>query len=64
MARCLVTGHRGYIGSRLYKRLQELGHEVQGIDLVEEHDINKDLREYNEPMKGQFHPHWKWKWSN
>tara|TARA_R110000824_G_scaffold8338_2_gene37689 strand:+ start:4555 stop:5445 length:891 start_codon:yes stop_codon:yes gene_type:complete len=58
MARCLVTGHRGYIGSRLYKRLQELGHEVQGIDLVEEHDINKDLREYNEPMKGQFHPHY------
>jgi len=58
MARCLVTGHRGYIGSHLYKKLQELGHEVQGIDLFEGHDINKDLKEYNEPMRGQFHPHY------
>ena len=28
MARCLVTGHKGYIGSRLFKKLKELGEEV------------------------------------
>ena len=47
MARCLVTGHKGYIGSRLYKRLKDLGHEVMGIDLEEDipQDIIKELRE-------------------
>ena len=29
----VVTGHKGYIGSRLFERLQELGHDVLGIDL-------------------------------
>ena len=58
MARCLVTGHRGYIGTALYKRLQELGHEVQGIDLFEGHNILNDLKEYDEPMIGRFHPHY------
>ena len=58
MAKCLVTGHRGYIGAHLYKKLQELGHEVRGIDLFEGHDILQDLKEYNEPMVGQFHPHY------
>jgi len=33
MSRCLVTGHKGYIGSRLYKELVALGHEVEGVDL-------------------------------
>ena len=32
MAKCLVTGHKGYIGSKLFARLQSLGHEVMGID--------------------------------
>ena len=58
MARCLVTGHRGFIGTHLYKKLQDLGHEVQGIDLFEGHDILQELKEYNEPMIGQFHPHY------
>jgi nucleoside-diphosphate-sugar epimerase len=39
MSRCLVTGHKGYIGSRLYKKLKSLGHEVRGIDLVDGEDI-------------------------
>ena len=39
MSRCLVTGHKGYIGSRLFSRLNELGHEVRGIDLQEKEDI-------------------------
>jgi UDP-glucose 4-epimerase len=64
MARCLVTGHKGYIGSRLYKRLEELGHKVQGIDLLDEEwrgqagygkDIITMLAEGND---GLFHPHW------
>ena len=43
MSRCLVTGHKGFIGSRLYKKLKDLGHEVIGIDLKDGHDINSDL---------------------
>lgn len=35
----LVTGHKGYIGGNLLKRLQELGHNVMGIDLKEGEDI-------------------------
>ena len=31
--KCLVTGHKGYIGSKLFKRLVEEGHEVRGIDI-------------------------------
>lgn len=45
MARCLVTGHKGYIGSRLTRKLKDLGHEVEGIDLVDGHDINTCLSE-------------------
>lgn len=58
MSRCLVTGHRGYIGSHLFKALQDAGHEVQGIDLSEGHDILRDLKEYNAPDRGVFHPHY------
>lgn len=55
MARCLVTGHKGYIGSRLYQKLIDQGHEVLGIDLQDDipHDIIKVLREDDE---GKFHP--------
>ncbi len=35
----LVTGHKGYIGSKIYKKCQELGWEVLGIDLKEGKDI-------------------------
>ena len=35
----LVTGHKGYIGSRLYKQLLNSSHEVAGIDLKEGTDI-------------------------
>ena len=31
--RILVTGHKGYIGSHLFKTLQDLGHNVAGVDL-------------------------------
>jgi len=33
MARCLITGHKGYIGSRLYAELAKQGHDVVGIDM-------------------------------
>jgi nucleoside-diphosphate-sugar epimerase len=53
----MVTGHKGYIGSKLYARLQSLGHKVIGIDLNEQvsKDINKTL---TEDMDGKFHPHY------
>ena len=57
MARCLVTGHRGYIGSKLYKKLQDLGHEVRGIDLFEGCDIIRDFKEYSDGSQ-RFHPHY------
>ena len=59
MARCLVTGHKGYIGAHLVRKLEELGHEVQGIDLQEEYskDINS-LQGLAEDDQGNFHPHY------
>lgn len=37
----LVTGHKGYIGSKLYKKCLELGWETLGVDLKEDNrDIN------------------------
>jgi len=44
MSRCLVTGHEGYIGSRLYNRLKELGHDVLGVDIKSDERV--DIR-YN-----------------
>ena len=35
----LVTGHKGYIGSHLFKNLVDLDHEVVGIDLKDGDDI-------------------------
>tara|TARA_Y100000114_G_C11755378_1_gene326592 strand:- start:708 stop:1568 length:861 start_codon:yes stop_codon:yes gene_type:complete len=42
MARCLVTGHKGYIGSKLFRKLKELGHDVHGID-TEAKEISEKL---------------------
>ena len=63
MARCLITGHKGYIGTRLYEKLKSLGHEVMGIDMKPDlagrpgPDINT-LRGLVEDHEGNFHPHW------
>ena len=55
MSRCLITGHKGYIGSKIYQELQNQGHEVLGIDLKEE--ISKDILFYlKEDNEGKFHP--------
>jgi len=57
MAKCLVTGHKGYIGSRLYGELIAQGHEVMGIDLkdIVSHDVITSLAEGTD---GSFHPHY------
>ncbi len=54
MAKCLVTGHKGYIGKKLYQKLKDAGHEVLGIDLQDGHDINSDL--FHGINKKSFHP--------
>jgi len=55
MSRCLVTGHLGYIGSKVYARLQEEGHEVLGIDYRDDprQDVSRVLKE---DSGGGFHP--------
>jgi UDP-glucose 4-epimerase len=55
MARCLVTGHKGYIGSKAYAELKKLGHDVMGIDLQ---DGNNILYKLKPDSDGGFHPHW------
>ena len=57
MARCLVTGHRGYVGSRLFEELKRLGHEVMGIDIKDGYDINSHLG-LKEDDDGNFYPLW------
>lgn len=37
--KCLVTGHKGYIGGHIYKKLLSEGHEVFGIDIKEGNDV-------------------------
>ena len=61
MARCLVTGHKGYIGSRLFERLQELGHDVRGVDLQEQYP--KNIMDFlNQDHTANFHPaYWNFK---
>jgi len=39
----LITGHKGYIGSRLFKKLKSLGYDVDGIDLKEGEDLLHSL---------------------
>ena len=57
MSRCLVTGHKGYIGSKLFVRLLKDGHEVIGIDQKDGNDINS-LQGLVEDREGGFHPLW------
>lgn len=44
--RILVTGHKGYIGSHLYKRLRIQGHTVYGFDLKDQQDVVTSPIEY------------------
>jgi len=57
MSKCLVTGHKGYIGSKLFQELEKAGHEVVGIDIKDGKDIN-GLQGLLEDNEGKFHPYW------
>jgi UDP-glucose 4-epimerase len=50
MSRVLITGHKGYIGSHLFSKLESLGYEVEGVDLKEGADMLHML-----PNSGQYH---------
>ena len=50
MARCLVTGHKGYIGSKLFQKLKDLGHEVMGIDLNGKLQFTSETCKHNKPL--------------
>lgn len=54
MAKILVTGSSGFLGSALCKRLQEHGHSVDGLDIVPSQftNIQKDVRVLNSPLSG------------
>lgn len=39
--RVLVTGHRGFVGFHLCKRLVDDGHEVAGLDIKDGHDVGQ-----------------------
>ena len=39
----LVTGHKGYIGGHLFKKLKSLGLEAKGVDLKDGDDLNERL---------------------
>ena len=43
----LITGHKGYIGSHLFKKLQKGNHEISGIDIKEGNDILHCLPDEN-----------------
>jgi UDP-glucose 4-epimerase len=40
----LITGHKGFVGSALYKRLEKAGHKISGIDIKD--GPNFDLLTY------------------
>ena len=43
MARCLVTGHEGYIGSHLYQKLQQLRNEVMEYAMKKRAEAEKTV---------------------
>ena len=43
----LITGHRGFIGSALFARLEQAGHKVQGIDIEAGWDRDKLYSDQN-----------------
>lgn len=46
--KAIITGHKGYIGAKLFKKCQQLGYEVIGVDLKEnKRDINY-ISHYND----------------
>tara|TARA_R110000824_G_scaffold54643_22_gene150907 strand:- start:1774 stop:2661 length:888 start_codon:yes stop_codon:yes gene_type:complete len=61
MARCLVTGHKGFIGSELFSTLTKAGHEVLGADIKETPSRNV-IEALKEHRGSSFHPrYWNFK---
>ena len=48
----LVTGHKGFIGTRLCEKLKELKHEIVGIDVREGTDILEALEKVSQTQQG------------
>lgn len=46
--RVLVTGHKGYIGSKVFSALESAGHDIRGIDLKDGQDIIYDLGKFKD----------------
>lgn len=47
--RVAITGHLGTLGSPLYKRIEEMGHDVVGIDLRHsEHGVRADVADFRQ----------------
>ena len=51
----LVTGHLGYIGGNIYRKLQEEGHEVVGIDKKNGWEILDTIDKIDGSFDGVFH---------
>ena len=54
--RCLVTGHKGYIGAHLLKKLRSLGHQVVGVDFANDPQQNLLYCLENNPHYISFRP--------
>lgn len=56
MAKILVTGSSGFLGSALCKRLQEYGHSVDGLDIIPSQftNIQKDVRVLNSSLSERY----------
>ena len=46
--KAIITGHKGFIGSKLYKALEEKGWDLLGIDLKSGKDVIEELHEFKD----------------
>ena len=56
MYKCLVTGHKGYIGSNLFKSLKDKGYEVLGIDIKDGNNVIECLKDAGDKVFWDFKP--------